>query len=359
MRVLLLLALSVLLALATLTSGVSATCLAPYYGTTSCTQCPNLETEAVTPVNYADFNSTGMPSPYTCCTGGIVEATGLGSMSAISVGLWVWQASTSFNMDRVFVHQDWIYDIRYTSAGYYQVSLDSGSGATAVVSVAASSSTFGNRWVYHLVTYDGSNVKYYLDGSTYTGSFSGTLNPHPWVFNMMIGALNNAGALLYSHFGRIGRVQIWSAALSSTDAANAPYVNGVSSNRVRYYKLDGDTTDSAGSGYSGTLSIGGYSDTYHIGGAHLQKNCAWCSPGQYETYDGNLAPVCLSCPAGSQCGTNPNQAPTQCVPGTYSTGGAQTCTDCGTDTYAAGFGSTSCTNCAPGTHAPPGSWACT
>lgn len=110
--------------------------------------------------------------------------------------------------------------------------------------VVSTSSVIDGNWHHIAGTYDGSNVKLYIDG-VYQGAsaLSGTVNAGT---NIGIGRASDIGDNTPNYSGMIDDVAIFSRALSASEVASL-YAEG---SCKAYYPLNGDALDFSGNGYN-------------------------------------------------------------------------------------------------------------
>ena len=110
-----------------------------------------------------------------------------------------------------------------------------------------------NTWQHVAATYDGTNIKIYVNGiQVATQSFAGGVTNADE--DLCIGTINNPADMRYMT-GKIDEVRIWSAVRTAEEISDNVHHSVTSSNLVAYYKMDGGSgtvfTDDSGNGRFG------------------------------------------------------------------------------------------------------------
>ena len=160
-------------------------------------------------------------------------------------------------------------------------------GAGSVI-VNSNSALVANTWYHIACTYDGTNLKMYIDGNLQTQTSTGTLSAA--TNNLHIG---KAAAFARYIDGKIDEVRIYDKALSSSEVTTL-YTETASSNitisdLVAYYPMEGTSLDQEGSyhgtdtnveyNYSGTASNVTYQDA-----TNFSPDLVW-TKGRTTAYD--------------------------------------------------------------------------
>jgi len=163
--------------------------------------------------NYTGSGKINGAYDFDGATDDMKTSGSLGISSAITVSLWVYQDANTGTTNMIAVEDDgsnsnWQLAITNTNSLYFRI-YDGASLPTA-----AHIQNIKGGWHHIVGTYDGSNVKLYLDNSlktttAHTGSINTNSEP------LTIGNRGDGGTRAFD--GRIDEISIWSRALNSTE----------------------------------------------------------------------------------------------------------------------------------------------
>ncbi len=221
--------------------------------------CPNTSTQAAN-ISLSSQLVHALPLNHTAGSYVALGTTGNNIAAQVTVSGWINPASPNggynyvFSNDRDCCGSYKGYDLRVASnKACFQI-WDSGSINHGVCSAATIQA---NKWYFVAGTYDGSNVRVYLNGVLAgTLAFSGTIGT-PASYNSAIGGLGLNPAQ-YDVNGMLANVQLYNISLSGTQITQL-YSEGIAgtplipANTVGWWPLNGNANDYSGNGNTGTI----------------------------------------------------------------------------------------------------------
>ncbi|MDD4986082.1 MAG: LamG domain-containing protein, partial [Dehalococcoidales bacterium] len=172
--------------------------------------------------------------------------------STITMSAWIKTSTKDSTWRRII-------DKAYNN-GYVLCMVGDSSGKVSVQingkSVNGTTNVADNNWHFVTGTYDGSNIRIYVDGALQgTYAYTGTITSNAYDLAIGINQSTSAGSEAFK--GNIDEVSIYNRALSQTEIqalmANRPTSNP--DGLVAYYSFDdGTAIDNSGNGYDGTVN---------------------------------------------------------------------------------------------------------
>jgi hypothetical protein len=187
-----------------------------------------------------------------------IELPAIAPGAAMTIEMWVWRDNLTLNgnpQERALIHKagaagedDLLMAATETFDWDGEVWMGSGVGASAGATAVVM------QWYHLALTYDGADLKLYVDGVEVgnTASAAGLLwdSSGAWT----LGAREEGGVFVDEMDGMIDEVRIWNVARTATeiDAARCTPLDGTEPGLVAYLPLDADLDDLTGNGNGGT-----------------------------------------------------------------------------------------------------------